>query len=151
MNNPYEPPSAEGASQSGVRNTQRVSKPIIPAVIGIFTWGASSPYALVLCVEQYLKRGISPIHWSTHVAALLSILGTVAWTAVNVFATPEILNLVAGNGRTMYSELAIMLWISTLVFFIWLGWRVTLFRTKEQAGNAQPQNNAMNTESPSPE
>ena len=149
MRNPYEPPLHQPASQTDNLKTPRVSKPIIPAVIGLFTWGSSSPYALVLCVEQYLKRETPSIHWSTHIATLLSLVGTVAWASINAFATPAILNLIAGNAGTLYTPLAILLWAATFVFFIWLAWRVIIFRGRMPEGDSQRQNIAITTKSPS--
>jgi hypothetical protein len=49
----------------------------------------------------------------------------------------------------MYTQLAIMLWAATFVFFIWLAWRVIIFRGRMPEGDSKRQNNAINTKSPS--
>ena len=119
--NPYAPPETSAAAMEPIRQDADRSKPIIPAVIGVFTYGSSSPYALVLCIEHYLSYAWSAIPWSTHVAMVLSILGTIGWIG---------LNLIVSLNMWMYGGLAFYLWGASLAFVIWMICRIVLFQRK---------------------
>ena len=101
---------------------------MIPAIIGIFTYGSSSPYALVLCVEHYLRPNSRPIPWSIHVATVLAVFGTVAWFAFTLFCSAPLLDMLAGEPISIYTELSLMTWLATIAFFIWMTWRIVRFR-----------------------
>ncbi len=92
MENPYAPPETSTRALERVEEVQKVSKPIIPASIGIFTYGSSSPYALVLCIEHYLNPKLRPIPWTTHIAAVLSAIGSIIWFGFNILISGEVLS-----------------------------------------------------------
>ena len=129
MQNPYAPPEINLAvSKSLDKVDDKPSKPIIPAIIGLFTYGSASPYALVLCIEQYLQQGFRRLPFSIHIATLLATLGSVAWFSWNILIATDVLNWMVGNPASMYVQVGFMMWTATLVFFIWLAWRVIRFR-----------------------
>ncbi len=114
--NPYAPPGTSAPAATQIPHEEGRSRPIIPAVIGVFTYGSSSPYALVLCIEQYLGCARSSIPQSTHVAMGLSIYGTLCWIVLNLIC---------------YSEgLALYVWSASVAFLIWLIWRIVVFQRK---------------------
>lgn len=118
--NPYAPPGTYAAETKQLRHEADRSKPIIPAIIGVFTYGSSSPYALVLCIEQYLRWARYSIPWSTHVAMVLSIFGTIVWIGLNLVCSWE----------SMYGGLGFYVWSASAAFLIWLIWRIVLFQRK---------------------
>ena len=99
------------------------TKPIIPAVIGLFTYGSSSPYALVLCIEHYLDARIRPKPISTHIATGLALIGSLGWYALTFSYLPHMLGMFAGQPLEMYGEIGVMTWIATTVFLCWACWR----------------------------
>jgi hypothetical protein len=111
-------------SPIGATKSKAPSKPIIPAVIGMFTYGSSSPYALVLCIEHYLDASIRPIPVSTHIAAVLAFLGSLGWFALNFVYLPQIFGMLAGQPIGMYGAIGVMAWIATLIFMSWACWRL---------------------------
>ena len=115
----------------GASTSHGISKPIIPAVIGLFTYGSSSPYALVLCIEHYLNDGICPKPISTHVATLLSLVGSLVWFALNIAYAPQILGTFVGRPLGMYGEIGVKAWIATAVFLCWAFWRFALLLRRE--------------------
>lgn len=128
LQNPYAPPEFKtNASIATEHAAEKPLKPIIPAVIGLFTYGSSSPYALVLCVEMYLRRKVHPVAISTHIAAFLSLLGTIVWSALNILMAPDAFNWMIGRPASMYAQIGFMMWTATLVFFLWLTWRINRF------------------------
>jgi hypothetical protein len=118
--NPYAPPGISSPATKPIQHEADRSRPIIPAVIGVFTYGSSSPYALVLCIEQYLRCERSSIPWSTHVAMVLSVLGTMGWIGLTLLCFSE--SMLAGLGLYML--------IASVTFLIWLIWRIVLFQRK---------------------
>ncbi|MDX1930932.1 MAG: hypothetical protein SFV81_30685 [Pirellulaceae bacterium] len=122
-------------SQNVRQDVPKPSKPIIPAIIGMFTYGSSSPYALVLCIEHYL-RPVHPIPWSTHIATVLAAIGTAGWFALNLVFCPQVFSWLAGN-TVAYAEIGLMMGCATIVFFIWSMWRVALFLRDEENVNKQ--------------
>lgn len=126
--NPYAPPTIVQAASDKPQGERRPPIPIIPAVIGMFTYGSTSPYALVLCVEQYMQWPRSPVPWTTHVALLLSIIGTLGWIGLNIACFPAVTGLWVGNGSVTYASLGLAVWCASLAFLIWLVWRILLFR-----------------------
>jgi len=118
--NPYAPPAISAPATKQILHEADRSRPIIPAVIGVFTYGSSSPYALVLCIEQYLREARSSIHWSTHVAMVLSIIGTMGWIGLNLVCFSE----------PMFAGLWLYGLSASVAFLIWLIWRIVLFRRK---------------------
>jgi hypothetical protein len=126
--NPYAPPETLHPVTKQIRNVANNSRPIVPAVIGLFTYGSSSPYALVLYVEQYLRSDRSSIPLSTHVAAGLSILGTMVWISLNLVYSSGVVDLLTGRGTSMYAGLGLSVWSASVAFLIWLIWRIMLFQ-----------------------
>jgi hypothetical protein len=118
--NPYAPPGISSPATKQIQHEADRSRPIIPAIIGVFTYGSSSPYALVLCIEQYLRSARSSIPWSTHVAMVLSIFGTMVWIGLTLLCFSE--SMLAGLGLYML--------IASVTFLIWLIWRIVLFQRK---------------------
>ena len=127
MQNPYAPPETAIPASTTKIDTRAPSKPIIPAVIGIFTYGSSSPYALVLCVEHYLNPNLRPTPWSTHIAAVLATIGSFGWFALNLLYSSQTIELFVGNPTSMYAQIGLMLWLATFVFFVWAIWRIVRF------------------------
>ncbi len=128
MHNPYAPPeSAETVSRVSP-HAKNQSMPMIPALIGLFTYGSSSPYALVLCVEHYLRPNSRPIPWAIHIATVLAIFGTVAWFAFAIVCSSPVFDLFKGEPASIYTQLALMVWLATVVFFVWMFWRIARFR-----------------------
>jgi hypothetical protein len=127
MQNPYAPPETATSPSITKVDTSAPSKPIIPAVIGIFTYGSSSPYALVLCVEHYLNPNLRPTPWSTHIAAVLATIGSIAWFAMNIVYSWETIDLLVGRPTSMYAQIGLMMWLATFVFFGWSIWRFVRF------------------------
>lgn len=118
--NPYAPPGTSAPATKRVRHEADRTRPIVPAVIGLFTYGSSSPYALVLCIEQYLLWARSSIPWSTHIAMVLSIFGTMGWIELNLLCFSE----------SMFAGLGLYVWSASVAFLIWLIWRIVLFQRK---------------------
>ena len=116
------------AQPMGTARSITPSKPIIPAVIGMFTYGSSSPYALVLCIEHYFDASIRPKPISTHIAAVLALIGSFVWFAVTLAFLPQMLGMVAGEPLGMYGEIGVIAWIATAVFLCWACWRFVRFR-----------------------
>jgi uncharacterized membrane protein YuzA (DUF378 family) len=132
MQNPYAPPETNVAqSDSAGAGDQKPAKPIIPAVIGMFTYGSSSPYALVLCLEQYLHGGLRLAPLSTHIALVLSTLGALAWFVLSLLMAMDVLSLIVGNSSSPYSQIGLMMWISNLVFVVWAFFRIRRFRLRQ--------------------
>jgi hypothetical protein len=128
MNNPYEPPESGSASSNATQVDQPPSKPIIPAVIGMFTYGSSSPYALVLCAEHYLGPNLRSTPWSTHLATLLATFGSFVWFTMGIRFLPLTLALITGNPTSTYASIGLTIWIATAVFFVWAIWRLVRLR-----------------------
>lgn len=133
MENPYAPPETSTRALERVEEVHKISKPIIPASIGIFTYGSSSPYALVLCIEHYLNPKLRPIPWTTHIAAVLATIGSIIWFGFNFVISGEVLSTLLRGQPSMYLSIGLSVWFATIVFFIWTAWRVVQFRrqTKE--------------------
>lgn len=127
MKNPYSAPETTLPASTVSQDAPKPSKPLIPAVIGLFTYGSSSPYALVLCVEHYLRPHSRPIPWSTHVAAVLASIGTAGWFVLNLILSADVVTLFVGKPHSMYAVPGLILWCMTLVFFIWMAWRIDRF------------------------
>lgn len=132
MQNPYAPPETSTRALDRGEEVQKVSKPIIPALIGIFTYGSSSPYALVLCIEHYLSPKLRPIPWTTHLAAVLATIGSIIWFWFNIVISGEVLSLFRSDQPSMYLSIGLSVWFATIVFFIWTVWRVVQFRRQIQ-------------------
>lgn len=128
--NPYTPPSTAHPSDNERASQQKQTKPIIPAVIGLFTYGSTSPFALVLCVEQYLRRATARPLVSTHFALPLSILGTMGWIAFKVLIAPDTLNFILGRNASSYGTVGLGLWIVNALFLVWAYWRLSSYGTK---------------------
>lgn len=133
MLNPYTPPETASSVRQPTQPVDPPSKPIIPAVIGLFTYGSSSPYALVLCVEQYLRPHTQPLPRSTHLAAVLSACGSLAWIALNLVCAPDAIDGLTGRQLSMYSQMGLMIWFASLAFLIWMTWRVIRFKRQSAA------------------
>jgi hypothetical protein len=133
MENPYAPPAMTTPVSIASADATPPSKPIIPAVIGMFTYGSTSPYSLVLCVEQYLEPCRRPIPWSTHIATVLAIFGSVGWLGMNLVYCSETFDLLLGKPTTMYAQIGLMVWLASCVFISWALWRVVRF-----AGRSRP-------------
>jgi len=118
--NPYAPPGISSPATKQIQHEADRSRPIIPAIIGVFTYGSSSPYALVLCIEQYLRCARSSIPWSTHVAMVLSIFGTMVWIGLTLLCFSD----------SMFAGLGLYLLIASVAFLIWMIWRIVLFQRK---------------------
>ena len=127
MHNPYAPPETVTRASIEHEHAGTPSKPIIPAVIGMFTYGSTSPYALVLCVEHYLNPNFRPVPWSTHIAAVLATIGSFGWFALNLLYAAHTIDVFLGNSTSMYSGLGLMMLVATLVFFGWATWRIVRF------------------------
>lgn len=126
--NPYVPTGAgHFATQQGQPEPNR-SKPIIPALIGLFTGGAASPYALVLCLEQYLRLGRSEIPWTTHVATVFAMFGTMGWILLTLLFSSQAIDWILGRGAPMYGVLGVCLWCANGVFLIWTLLRMASFQ-----------------------
>ena len=129
MQNPYAPPETNVAQSDGAdAGGPKPAKPIIPAVIGMFTYGSSSLYALILCIEQYARRNSRRVPSSTHIALVLAVIGSLGWSAFSIVSAIPLVNLVTGNGSSQYMSLGFMVWISNLVFICWTIWRIRRFR-----------------------
>lgn len=132
MQNPYAPPETNVAQFDGAdAGDKKTTKPIIPAVIGMFTYGSSSPYALVLCIEQYVHSGLRLAPISTHIALVLSTLGSFAWFVLSLLISMDVLNLIVGNSSSPYDQIGLMMWISNLVFVVWAFFRIRRFRFRQ--------------------
>jgi hypothetical protein len=129
MQNPYAPPETNVTqSDSAGAGDQKPAKPIIPAVIGMFTYGSSSPYALVLCLEQYARRNSRRVPWSTHIALVLSVIGTLGWFALSILYMIPLVSLIIGNASSPYASIGLLVLISNLIFIRWTIWRIRQFR-----------------------
>ena len=128
--NAYAPPETCYLATTEIRNESNRSKPIIPAIIGFFTYGSSSPYALVLCVEQYLSLPRSSIPWSTHVATVLSLFGTMSWIFLNLVYAGAVINSLIGREKSTYASLGLTIWLASTIFLIWMIWRIVLFQRR---------------------
>lgn len=136
--NPYAPPATEHSIIKPQSGMPKPTRPIIPAIIGIFTYGSTSPYALVLCAEQYLRRSITRPLLSTHIALPLSILGTIGWIGMNVLISLDTIHLLTGNDSSSYGSLGLLFWIADGAFLLWAYWRFRLFcKLDEQAPSEQ--------------
>lgn len=136
--NPYAPPTADHLVEKPLAGVPKLTRPIIPAIIGIFTYGSTSPYALVLCAEQYLRRSKTRPLLSTHIALPLSILGTLGWLSMNVMLAPETIRSLMESGSSSYGSIGLLFWIADGAFLLWAYWRFRLFRKRhEQAPSEQ--------------
>ena len=138
MLNPYSPPTTVSAPPMAVAESSPPTKPIIPAVIGLFTYGSSSPYALVLCIEHYLDARIRPKPISTHIATALSLIGSLVWFALIFACLPQVLGMFAGKPLGMYGEIGVMTWIATAVFLCWACWRFVRLLRQCGPGTSDP-------------
>ncbi|MEM0925583.1 MAG: hypothetical protein AAGJ83_06065, partial [Planctomycetota bacterium] len=105
--NPYSPPASLGSIEANSTEESVISKPIIPAVIGCFTYGSCSPYALVLCWEHYRSQGVTRTSFPTHLALLLSFAGTIAWMALSYLVAVDHFERRSGP---QYASLATGIW-----------------------------------------
>ena len=135
IQNPYAPPELATATSDAFDDDRSLSKPMIPAVIGILTYGSSSPYALVLCIEHYLSRRLRPVPRTTHAATALAALGTVGWFALNLACYSQTIDLLAGNPTSMYAQIGLMTWMATIIFFAWAIWRFVRFMRQHEAAD----------------
>lgn len=124
MENPYAPTTVN-THPAKAEVPPKLPKPIVPAIIGLVTYGSCSPYALVLCIEQYL-RPVSPrIPLMTHVAVVLSILGTSYWAVVSFGG---VLMLVGAS--EMYQKVGLIICIANAIFLCWTYWRIRVFQKR---------------------
>ncbi|MFN7291924.1 MAG: hypothetical protein ACK5YR_14990 [Pirellula sp.] len=129
MRNPYAPPETNVAQSDGAgEGEQKPAKAIIPAVIGMFTYGSSFPYALVLCVEQYARSNSRPVPSSTHIALVLAVIGSLGWGALSILYMMPLVSLIVGNASSPYASIGLMALFSNLVFVLWTIWRIHRFR-----------------------
>lgn len=129
MQNPYAPPETNVAQFDGAdAGDKKTTKPIIPAVIWMFTYGSSSPYALVLCIEQYARRNSRRVPSSTHIALVLAFIGSLSWFALSTLYILPLVGFIAGNNSLPYMSLGLMVGIANLVFIVWTIWRIRRFR-----------------------
>lgn len=126
--NPFAPPSIDHPATIQPNKESPRAKPIIPALIGVFTYGSTSPYALVLCIEQYLRRSTTPPLLSTQIALPLAILGTIGWIGFNIVMAVETVDNLLGGKTTSYGNLGLFLWIADAAFIVWALWRMQIFR-----------------------
>lgn len=126
--NPYLPPVPTSSDNHKSELTSNVPKPIIPALIGIVTYGSSSPYALVLCIEQYLRPAAARITLTTHISMVLSIAGTIGWGGLSYIMGAETIKFLADSGRSMYGPMGLFIWIANFILFFWIYWRIKLFQ-----------------------
>lgn len=117
--NQYAPPDAVAPTSNDIEDAGSPSKPMIPAAIGLFAFGSSSPYALVLCIEHYLDPRLRPIPWSTHFATVLGAIGSIGWFGLNLVYASQAIDLLAGNPTSMSAQSG----LATLVFCVWATWR----------------------------
>lgn len=138
MQNPYSPPKTVSSPPSVEAKANTLTKPLIPALIGLFTYGSSSPYALVLCIEHYLDARIRPKPISTHIATLLSLIGSLIWFALAFAFLPQILRILAGQPFGMYDAMGVMTWIATAIFLCWASWRFVRHVRQPKLGISNP-------------
>lgn len=129
--NPYSSPAPIPESQYPPEGNQpQDANPFVPALIGLFTYGASSPYSLVLCIEIYLKRPRASISRWVHFATPLAVLGSIGWAALSLLVAEDTLRYLLGNAPSMNGSIGTSLWLANLIFGFWTIWRVIRFRKK---------------------
>jgi|GEM_PF-2827365 hypothetical protein len=137
--NPYAPPATEHLVIKPQSGMPKPTRPIIPAIIGMFTYGSTSPYALVLCAEQYLRWSTARPLLSTHIALPLSILGTLGWLSINIAIAPDAIRALMERDPSSYGSIGLLFWIADGAFLLWAYWRFRLFRKQEkQAPSEDP-------------
>jgi hypothetical protein len=121
-----------------VAESSTPTKPIIPAVAGLFTFCALSPYALVLCIEHYLDPRIRPKPISTHIATALALIGSLGWYALAFSHLPHMLGMFAGQPPGMHAGIGVMTWIATAIFLCWTCWRFVRQLCQRVPGASNP-------------
>lgn len=96
----------------------------------MFTYGSCSPYALVLCIEQYLRPPQHGVHWRVHLALLLAAVGSLGWILFSAAAGWEVIQAYVYNQSSMYGYLGVWIWVANIAFFGWTWWRISLFQNR---------------------